>query len=122
MHFLMLVVNNMTKEFNHIYSHPNAHRRESEVAYAKTSKKLKRDAHTTLSVTETRAVLVRQFRLLSAFHNACCAEDSYDFADLISFKVHQAYCDKLLEQFQSNLRYVDQTMRPAGIPRRQGQE
>lgn len=70
--------------------------RESEVSHAKTGKKLKLDA-SSLAITETKSV--PDEAISTTFSLSLCLLRrgiAYDFAGLISFNAHRAYCDKLL--------------------------
>lgn len=70
--------------------------REHEVAHSKSNKKLKLDGQS-LQVSESKTV--PDEAISTTYHLAQCLQRrgiALDFANLISFSAHQAYCDKLL--------------------------
>lgn len=70
--------------------------RETEVAHSKSSKKLKLDGNS-LSVSETKATPDES--ISTTFHLSQCLLRrgvALDFANLVSFEAHHAYCEKFM--------------------------
>ena len=78
-------------------SHRGALSRELEITTGRSDKKLKLDAGT-LAIKETRAV--PDEAISTRFHLSQCLKRcglAYEFANLISFRAHELYTEKLLK-------------------------
>ena len=75
--------------------------RELEITTGRSDKRLKLDA-STLSIKETKSVPDES--ISTTFHLALCLkrrELAYEFANLISFKAHELYAEKLLKHLST---------------------